>query len=389
MSYADVLGVEPDGILHPSGIDEALAYVQAAIEGEKSLIPWGGGSAQDYGHLPTSAAGVLETVGLDKIIAVEPGDLTIRAESGVTLARIQDALRPHGQFLPLDAPDPSRATMGGLIATDATGPLRLGYGGVRDWLIGIHVIDGQGRLVKGGGNVVKNVTGYDIPKLHVGALGTLGLIVEATFKTCPLPETVRTVVIRLGDGELSPLVSELLTQTSPVGAPLHEDSEGRFLALVYHGVRESVEGATDRAVEIARSAGHEVSVYGEDMTAPPPPAPVVVALTGLPASAARLHEAVCKIAGAEATVETQLGVGETRIAWAEETPQVRSCIAELFVTAEVSKLRATLLHGSCSLRAGLPAIWFPLPPALPLMKSLKGVLDPRATFNPGRFVGGI
>lgn len=389
MSYSCVLGVEPGGVLRPGSIDEALAYVRAAIEGDKSLILWGGGSAQDYGHLPRSADAVLETAGLDKIIAVEPGDLTIRAEAGVTLAQVQAALAPYGQFLPLDAPSPERATLGGLIATDASGPLRLGYGGVRDWLLGIHVLDGQGRLVKGGGNVVKNVTGYDIPKLHVGALGTLGLIVEATFKTCPRPEAVRTVAIRLGTGEIAALAAALLTQTAPVGAPLHEDFEGRFLALVYHGGIESVEGAAEKAVALAQAAGHDVSVYGEDLTSPSPLAPVAVALAGLPASSVELHEAVRKTIGQGATIETQLGVGELRVGWAEDTDEARAGVTALFTLAESRKIRATLLHGPVELRTNLPAIWLPSPPALPLMKTLKSTLDPLATFNPGRFVGGI
>ena len=132
-----------------------------------------------------------------------------------------------------------------------------------------------------------------------------------------------------------------------------------------------------------------MSVYGEDLTSPSPLAPVVVALSGLPAGSVELHEAVRKIVGAEATIETQLGVGEACVAWAEDTDEARAGVTALFTLAESRKIRATLLHGPVELRENLPLIWLPLPPALPLMKTLKATLDPLATFNPGRFVGGI
>lgn len=184
VNYAAVLGLEPSRIERPSTIQEAADVIREAT----SIIPWGGGTGQDYGAPPRKVGTVLDLSGLDRVVAHEYADMTITVEAGITLAALQAQLAKHNQFLPLDPPDAETATVGGILATNAFGPLRLGYGTARDWLIGLKVIDAQGRLIKGGGKVVKNVTGYDLPKLHIGALGTLGVIVEATFKVSPKPD---------------------------------------------------------------------------------------------------------------------------------------------------------------------------------------------------------
>ena len=389
MTYEAVLGAEPEGVVRPESLEDAMALVQAAAESETALIPWGGGSAQDYGRPPRAPFVLFETAGLSRVLAVEPGDLIITVEAGVTMARVQAALAPHGQFLPLDPPAPDAATVGGVIATGACGPLRLGYGTPRDWLIGLRVIDARGRLIRGGGKVVKNVTGYDLPKMHIGALGTLGLIVEATFKTCPLPEAVRTVAIPLGGEEVSSLAAALLEKTSPVQALLHEDESGRFLALVYHGPTEAALEASGFAVRLAEEVGLGASVYAEEFPAATPPAPVAVRLGGLPSEGVALHKAARAAAGSSAVLDTQLGVGESLVCWSADTDDSRSGVHSLFSLAEARGLRATLLHGPLELRRNLPAVWYPAPAALPLMRALKESLDPGGLLNPGRFVGGI
>jgi glycolate oxidase FAD binding subunit len=246
------------------------------------------------------------------------------------------------------------------------------------------VIDAQGRLVKGGGKVVKNVTGYDLPKLHIGALGTLGVLVEATFKTSPRPEAVRTVLIRDNGVPLDGFVADVLERTSPVQFLLHEDSGGATIDLVYHGPTEAVDSEAHVAADLAVAIGLSASVFGEEFSAEPAATPVAVRLSGLPADALRLHARARTAAGEGAIFDTQLGVGVVIAHWPEDTEAARAGAAALLNLGE----RATLLHGPLELRRALPALWTPLPSALPLMKSLKATLDPDHKLNPGRFLIG-
>ena len=130
----------------------------------------------------------LSTRRLARILAHEAADMTVTVEAGATLAAVNAALEPARQRLPLDPPHPEHTTIGAAIATDASGPLRLSQGKVRDLLIGIKVVLADGTLIKGGGRVVKNVAGYDLMKLFTGSFGTLGAVVEATFRLRPRPE---------------------------------------------------------------------------------------------------------------------------------------------------------------------------------------------------------
>src|SRR5207253_9213768 len=126
--------------------------------------------------------------GLAEVIDYPARDMTITVQAGITLARLQALLATEKQRLPVDVPHPDRATLGGALATNASGPRRLGFGTLRDYVIGMTVVNDEGQEVKAGGRVVKNVAGYDLCKLHVGALGTLGVISQATLKLRPRPE---------------------------------------------------------------------------------------------------------------------------------------------------------------------------------------------------------
>ena len=132
---------------------------------------------------------------LDRILDHQAADMTVTVESGCPLTTLQDELASAGQWLPLDPPRPERTTVGGLVAANLGGPLRASQGGVRDLLLGLHLVGAGGTLIRGGGRVVKNVAGYDLPKLHVGALGSVGVVVQATFKVRPRPEREAAVVI--------------------------------------------------------------------------------------------------------------------------------------------------------------------------------------------------
>jgi glycolate oxidase FAD binding subunit len=190
-----VEGRTPEAAVFPGTVDEVRAVVALAAEAEVPVIAWGGGTAATAG-MPAARSGlVLGLRRLDRILEHEPGDLTVTVEAGRTFADLQAALGERGQWLSLDPPDAERATIGGVLAANASGPRRHLYGTMRDLVIGVTVITSDGTLVRGGGKVVKNVAGYDLPKLFVGSCGTLGVIVEVTVKLRPRPDDERLVAI--------------------------------------------------------------------------------------------------------------------------------------------------------------------------------------------------
>ena len=169
--------------------DEAAAASLLVEAGRESwnVIATGHGRHLAVGEIPPAVDLLLHTDGLAGVREHEAADMTVTVGAGTTLTDLQAKLAQAGQWLPLDPPAATETTVGGLIAVNLAGPLRASQGTIRDFLIGIRTLDGRGEAVTGGGKVVKNVAGYDLPRLHVGALGTLGLILEATFKVRPLP----------------------------------------------------------------------------------------------------------------------------------------------------------------------------------------------------------
>ena len=168
----------------PDGVSEALSW--ASAEG-MAVLPRGGGVHMGLGNVPSRVDLVIGTERLDKLNFHEPLDMVAQVQAGITLESLQAQLARHGQTIPVESPAAGKATIGGILASNVYGPSRFAYGSPRDWLIGITVALADGTLTKAGGRVVKNVTGYDMGKLYVGSLGTLGVIVDATFKLVPLP----------------------------------------------------------------------------------------------------------------------------------------------------------------------------------------------------------
>ncbi|HKQ65405.1 MAG TPA: FAD-binding oxidoreductase, partial [Methylomirabilota bacterium] len=261
-------GRTPEAAVFPGTIEEVAAVMAMASEVGRAVTVWGGGTATSVGMPPTGAGLVMGLRRMSRLLEHEPGDLTATVEAGITVDAFQSALRTRGQWLSLDPPDAGRATVGGVIATNACGPRRHLYGTARDLLIGVTVVTADGSVVKGGGKVVKNVAGYDLPKLFIGSYGTLGVIVEATVKLRPLAEQEELVSVRferlkdagaavkaLAASDLIPNAVELLDGAAAVGAGLAASgpaSSGGVLVVGFDGVREQVEW---QRAELARLAG--------------------------------------------------------------------------------------------------------------------------------------
>ncbi len=189
-AYA-VDGIIPAAVVRPGTNDEVVEIIKYAVAEKLSVIPCGARTKIGMGLPPSRYDLALDMTRLDRVIAYDPGDLTLGVEAGVSLRKLATTLAEHRQFLPLSVPYFNRATVGGTIASGVDTPLRQFYGTARDYILGMEFVTGEGVYSKSGGRVVKNVTGYDLHKLMIGALGTLGIITRINFKTFPMPVTTR------------------------------------------------------------------------------------------------------------------------------------------------------------------------------------------------------
>src|SRR5438105_10580175 len=171
----------------PASAEELARRLHDAASSKLAVVPVGGGRASGMGDPAERCDVLLHTTRLDRVIEHSQADMVVSVEAGITLEALQAELAKAGQFLPLDPFNSPGHTIGGLLASGWTGPLRMRFGSPRDFLIGIRVALPDGRLATGGGRVVKNVSGYDMMKLHYGAMGALGVIVAASFKVFPKP----------------------------------------------------------------------------------------------------------------------------------------------------------------------------------------------------------
>ena len=234
MDWSESLDAAPLGdgkraIAHdrPHSVAELREIVASRAAEGFAIYPQGGRTALDYGGIPRRPGVALETTALDNVIDYPAADMTVTVSAGITLAKLQSVLALEGQFLPLDAPFPARATLGGIYATNSSGPRKFGWGRPRDLIIGVSFVTSDGKEIKGGGRVVKNVAGYDFPKLITGSMGTLGILTQMTLKTRPKPgasalvaasfvemDAIRNAVANLNTSATRPVAIEILNQSA-------------------------------------------------------------------------------------------------------------------------------------------------------------------------------
>src|SRR6476646_9869244 len=190
---ADLDGVTPRELVEPASAEEVAAVLASASRERRSVVMRGGGTKLGWGRKPSAIDVILSTRRLNEVVAHEHADLTATMQAGARLDEVNRVLARHGQWLPIESAF-DEATIGGVVATNDSGPLRHRYGTPRDLLIGIRLALTDGRLIKAGGNVVKNVAGYDVGRLMSGSHGSLAAIVSATFKLSPLPGATQTLV---------------------------------------------------------------------------------------------------------------------------------------------------------------------------------------------------
>jgi glycolate oxidase FAD binding subunit len=397
----------PSRLLEPVDAEQAAAVLRAAHDAGEAVVVYGGGTLQRSSNAPSRYDIVLSTKRLTALYDYDPRDLTIGIGAGMTVATLNAALAEHGQFIPLDVPFPSRATVGGTLAAGWAGPRRAAYGRARDLLIGATVALADGTLVKTGGMVVKNVTGYDMGKLYVGSHGTLGAIVRANFKLLPAPATRRMAiapfdeelraraVAHAGALALEPVVLLAVDGFREAVPP----ARSRLIALL-----EGSEPVVERATRELRSALGAAGVAETRLLDGPDATrafqslldayagiesddSVTFVARGLPSDAAlRAQHVRAALPRAETIADLRTGdvivrVRDTSGAGSNDTavPSIDRVVRRLLG-------RATVVCAGSTARVDA---WGEPPSTIATMRELKTAFDPRGVLAPGRFAGGI
>jgi glycolate oxidase FAD binding subunit len=419
-----VEGRTPCAVVFPGTIDEAARVVTAAADAEVPVLPWGGATQMGLGAPPRDGAVVVGTRRLHRIVEHEPGDLTATVEAGITMDALQASLLAKGQWASLDPPLPGRATLGGVLAANASGPRRYLYGTARDLVIGLRVIGPDGALLRSGGKVVKNVAGYDLIKLYLGSLGTLGLVVEATLKLRPRPEadracwaafddlaTAGTAVRTVMGSDLLPHSLELLDADAAAvcGAPEPVREGGAALLIGFDGLDGTVTWQTTEAARLLQAAGARRVRTLDDAAAAAALARVrdVRAAVSEPLAVARaallpthlasfLAEAAAGVraVGLRLASAAHAGSGIVTLVLSSadgEAPGVTATVKALASFRDQARTAGgelVLEWAPLAVKEGV-SVWDAPSAAVRIMQRIKAQLDPKGIMNPGRFVGEI
>ncbi len=409
-------GQAPETVVYPASVDEVSRLLKEANEHDRAISPVGHGAFLHVGGVPKRYQQALCTTELSTVVNYQPTDMTITVGAGLDLAQLQAILGENGQWLPLDPPCPERATVGGVIAANLNGPARFSQGTVRDFLIGIKVVRADGTLIKGGGQVVKNVAGYDLPKLYCGSFGTLGVIVEATFMIRPRPEAQTTfaltfssaekageAALKLTSSDMQPFFLEL-ANFFPLSPSRDQRGDAYCLFVGFAGMQEEIDDQRSHLRDILGDDAGGIEELGVDeaqtlaqalrdfpVSGPATlrckvslqPTQLATFCVDLEAEAQRRHAPVRLLARAGNGILYTAFEGE-----AVPDDQMLSLVDWI-------RVHATGNNGFAVVEEIPPAlkeranVWGTVGKAFPLMQRLKETLDPNGILNPGRFVGGI
>jgi len=437
LSSFEIDGVAPAAVTRPGSAQEVADIVRLAAAENLAVIATGSRSKLGIGMPPARYDVAIDMTRLDCIVAYDPGDLTLGVESGIPLHKLADVLAEQHQFLPLGVPFFNRTTVGGAIATGVDNPLRQLFGTARDYVLGMEFVTGEGNLTKSGGRVVKNVTGYDLHKLMIGALGTLGIITKINFRTFPLPPASRGFVATFDTAEaaldfrhriarsalapstievLSPGVAELFysdaaARIEPAALPPNLLSNAkwtltsgcagsdRVLARYETDLRRMAEDAG--AIDIVMLSDDLQAAWGRMREFVPialasSPATTIMKLSVLPTRIAEMLERGAAEAARAGLrwVALARGVGVIYFALlpsdASENSRTEVSGAAARIAAACSEFGGNFTVPWCPAKwKSSLAVWGPERADFAQMKKLKTVFDPCGIFAPGRFGGGL
>jgi glycolate oxidase FAD binding subunit len=392
-------GVAAELVAEPASVREAGELLRAASRAGLRVAVAGGGSKLGLGNPPERLDLLVSTRRLDRVLEHAAGDLVVKAEAGTRLADLQAALEPAGQWLALDPPEPG-ATVGGVVAANASGPRRLRYGTVRDLIIGITVVLADGTVAHAGGKVVKNVAGYDLAKLFCGSLGTLGLVAEATFRLHPRPAAAAVVTLDVQRPEQAGEAVRRLLRSTLVPSAIELTragwgSPGR-LTVVLEGIRPGVEAQAATAAELLGEVGEAEALgpggteaalsqlgalpwekldVGLKVAVPPAELPGVLA--------DRLWDGPFRLSAHAGTGVLRLGLDGRG-----DAEQLAGLVGEARGRVAARGGSLVVAEAPAELKRAVD-VWGPPGDAVELMRRVKRQFDPDRLLAPGRFVGGI
>jgi glycolate oxidase FAD binding subunit len=391
-----ISGLQPQFVAEPEDERQLASLLAAANQMDISVVPRGGGTKLDWGNPPNRVEVILSTARLNRVLEHGWADLTVTVEAGCTLQALQSTLARHGQRLACDCLWPERATIGGVLSTNDSGVWRLRFGALRDLIIGVTLALANGTLASSGGKVVKNVAGYDLPKLATGAFGTLGVITRAIFRLHPLPRSAKSLSFMAEDFlalqrhvlsiQNSKLAHTALQMRCAGGAKPHAEIlfeateagiEAQELQLRKLIGSTSVEQCSDSVWNARQEIWN--SRENEMMTK----------ISFLPADIAKTLEATERIANSQ-TLQWQIvaqatGIGVLRLGGG--SGQIAVAVRQLRAEAESNGGSLVILRAPNDLDP-IDA-WGNTGDTVGLMRAVKQQLDPKGILNPGRFAAGI
>lgn len=380
--------------VEPGSETEMAAVLAYANENGLQVAPRGGGTKISWGNSPRKIDLILSTLRLNRIVEYGWADLTATVEAGCTVAALQQVLAEHGQRVAVDPLWPERATVGGVLSTNDSGALRLGFGGLRDLIIGATICLPDGTLARSGGKVVKNVAGYDLPKLVTGALGTLGVITRAAFRLHPQPKGTKTLSISLGTFEAIRRLLQTVqdSKLTPAALQIRLASDSPLQAeILFEGSGAGVSYQSERLCALMGDAPireQPSSVWNsrEELWAHPGDY-AIAKLSVLPSEITKTSLAVESNVGE--AMRWQLLWYATGIGWLRidgPSAQVQAALRNLRMIAEEQD--GSLVIARQPAGSSLDA-WGEIGAAGDVMRAVKNQFDPKGTLNAGRFAAGI
>ena len=391
--------------LDPTSIEDLAEAVRAHNNG--AIYPVGAGSWMDLGYPRTKPGIEISTLQLNRVVDYPHEELTITVEAGILISELSKILAEKGQMLPFDCPYPEKAALGGLLATNTSGPRRLAYGTARDSVIGLDVVNAQGERIHGGGRVVKNVAGYDMPKMHIGALGTLGIIVEATIKVRPMPESSQAATLVVGPPRLhEACVAIQNAKLRPVAVEVESPNElgGEYFTvqLFFEDSREAVANQMEHVAHLPDCFVRLPNGKAEQLLERflDGPSSLLQESTNRMAYQTTWLTAKLSLRPTE-TARAMSAIFENRNPWKIKAHALNGVIWVFWRASDVDEAKqqvndlrriaadhrgfASLLKCRAPWKRELP-IWGDLGPEIEWMRRLRNSLDPNHVLNPGRFV---
>ena len=393
-----VEGVVPRIVVAPSSGEALGAVLEWASRARLCALVRGSGTKLGWGPAPRQVDVLISSARLNAVVAHRHGDLTATIQAGATLRDVNRVLATHRQWIPLDPPSGDRATIGGVVATNDSGPRRHRYGSPRDLIIGIEFARADGRLAKGGGIVVKNVAGYDLPRLLTGSFGSLGVIVTATFKLYPLTAASRTLVVELSNSSDLGLLALKLSASHLTPTALEFATHPLRLAIRFESIEASVVQQSETAAKLIAESGHRTQTLSpseeeqywqghaqladDDRGA-------LVKVSVLPTELAETLAVIERLAGKRGYIAAgRAGAGVFLLRVTEEVQLQKRVIDGLRDALQIGRGSAVIVKGSPELKEHVD-VWGPIGDGLALMKAVKQQFDPEGILSPGRGPGGL